>query len=286
MICIIFVMYNTNIAFDKINYWSEIKLDIVKKYASAYSKILSARKNPSFDHIYIDAFAGAGMHISITTGSFVPGSPLNALLIDPPFKEYYLIDLDSQKIDLLKEKTKKFENVTIYEGDCNDILIKQVFPRVKYTEYKRALCLLDPYGLHLNWEIIASAGSMKTIEIFLNFPVADINRNVLWGNPDKVNPQQAVRLTAFWGDESWKEAAYDTQHNLFNYPEKTDNETVAAAFRKRLNKVAGFKYVPEPIPMRNSKGAIVYYLFFASQKPVASGIVADIFKAYKDKGDI
>ena len=56
---------------DKIGYWSEVKLDIVRKYASAYSTIMA--KQPSFKrHVYVDAFAGAGQHISKTTGDFVP----------------------------------------------------------------------------------------------------------------------------------------------------------------------------------------------------------------------
>jgi len=41
--------------------------------------------------------------------------------------------------------------------------------------------------------------------------------------------------------------------------------------------------VPAPLPMRNSKGAVVYYLFFASQKPVANDIVQQIFDGYKDR---
>ena len=277
-------MDNINNVFDEINYWSEIKLDIVREYASAYSSILSARRDPSFRHIYIDAFAGAGRHISKNTGQFVLGSPLNALAITHPFKEYYLIDLNSKKIDSLKEETKDYPNVNIYKGDCNKLLTEEVFPRVKYTEYKRALCLLDPYGLHLNWEVIATAGKMRSIDIFLNFPVADMNRNVLWSNPDKVHPQQAARLTAFWGDESWKQVAYDTQHNLFKFLEKTDNKTIAEAFRSRLKKVGGFKEVPEPMPMRNTKGSVVYYLFFASQKSVARQIIEDIFNKYRNRG--
>ena len=32
--------------FDEIGYWSEIKLDIVREYAVAYSTILSAQRNP------------------------------------------------------------------------------------------------------------------------------------------------------------------------------------------------------------------------------------------------
>lgn len=90
-------------------------------------------------------------------------------------------------------------------------------------------------------------------------------------------------MDKFWGDRSWREVAYNTQGNLFGFPEKEDNRTIALAFRDRLKKVAGFGYVPEPIPMRNKKRAVIYYLFFASQKPTAEDIVADIFDTYRDR---
>jgi len=171
----------------------------------------------------------------------------------------------------------------VYEGDCNKVLLDEVFPKAKYEDYRRALCLLDPYGLHLQWSVIERAGKMRSIEIFLNFPVADMNRNVLWRNPDKVDPEQATRMTAFWGDECWKQAAYDTTGNLFGWEEKQGNEAVVEAFRQRLKKVADFTYVPEPMPMRNSKNAVVYYLFFASHKPVAAGIVTQIFDKNRNR---
>jgi len=41
--------------------------------------------------------------------------------------------------------------------------------RSKYEHYKRALCLLDPYGLHLHWDVIFAAGQSKAIEIFVRF---------------------------------------------------------------------------------------------------------------------
>ena len=43
--------------FDEIGYWSEIKLEIVRDYAAAYSTILTKKNLP---HVYVDAFAGAG----------------------------------------------------------------------------------------------------------------------------------------------------------------------------------------------------------------------------------
>lgn len=272
--------------FDEIGYWSEVKLDIVREYAATYSRILAARKSPTLSHIYIDAFAGAGLHISKSTGDFIPGSPLNALLIKPPFKEYHLIDLDSKKVDSLRRIAAPYPNVTVHEGDCNDLLLTEVFPRAKFADYRRALCLIDPYGLHLNWEVMFTAGQMESIEIFLNFPIMDMNMNVLKKDPGKVDPRQAARMTAFWGDESWRQAAYRTTENLFGMEEKANNDEVAEAFRQRLKKVAGFQYVPEPIPMRNNEGATLYYLFFASQKPVAEDIVRAIFNKYRNKGNI
>jgi three-Cys-motif partner protein len=125
---------------------------------------------------------------------------------------------------------------------------------------------------------------MKTLDIFLSFQVADMNRNVLWRDPQAVDEVQKQRMTASWGDESWRDIAYRTDTTLFGEPEKQTNEVVAAAFRQRLKNVAGFKRVPQPLPMRNSRGAIVYYLFFASQKNTAEHIVFEIFEKYQRRG--
>lgn len=270
--------------FDEIGYWSEIKLDIIKEYASAYSTILTAQRSPSLYHVYIDAFAGAGVHISKTSGEFIAGSPLNALRVTPPFREYYFIEIDAVRVAGLQELVGSRKDVHVHEGDCNQILLTRVFPSVKYNQYRRALCILDPYGLHLNWDVMRAAGQMKSVDLFVNFPVADMNRNVLWRNPERADQAQIERMNAYWGDASWRDIAYTTTGNLFGESEKETNENVAGAFRKRLQDVAGFDRVPEPLPMRNSKGAIIYYLFFASQKVVAENILLSIFKKYRDRG--
>ncbi|MBI5969843.1 MAG: three-Cys-motif partner protein TcmP [Deltaproteobacteria bacterium] len=271
---------NQALKFDEIGYWTEIKLDIIRDYAAAYSKILNGR----FHHVYIDAFSGAGKHIKKNTNEWVLGIPLNALLIKPPFKEFHFIDLDSAKADHLKKLIGERPDVKAHQGDCNRILLEKVFPLVQYKDYRRGLCLLDPYGLHLDWDVMAAAGKMKSIEIFLNFPVADMNRNVLWRNPDGVAPADIQRMNGFWGDDSWRKIAYTKDSNLYGWEEKTDNESIAKGFRERLKKIGGFAYVPEPLPMRNNTGAIVYYLFFASPNATANRIVTHIFTKYRNKG--
>jgi three-Cys-motif partner protein len=73
------------------------------------------------------------------------------------------------------------------------------------------------------------------------------------------------------------------QADLFSGPEliKQDNVAIVKAYQERLRKVVGFEFVPDPLPMRNSNNAVVYYLFFASQKPVAKKIIEDIFKKHR-----
>ncbi|MCS6954571.1 MAG: three-Cys-motif partner protein TcmP [Bryobacteraceae bacterium] len=269
--------------YDEIGAWSEIKLEIVRKYAAAYSTIMA--KQPSIKkHIYVDAFAGPGVHISRATGDFVLGSPLNALQIQPAFKEFHFIDADGNRTAQIKEFAGNRPDVFTYESDCNEILPEEIFPRAMYSNYARALCLLDPYNIDLAWEVVKAAGQMRSIEIFLNFMIMDANMNVLRHDPEKADPRQVARMNRFWGDDSWRTAAYDTSGNLFGWEEKGTNEQLVQAYRERLLQVAGFGYVPEPLPMRNSKGATVYYLFFASRKATGEKIVEDIFAKYRDRG--
>lgn len=188
--------------FDEIGYWSELKLEIIQKYATAYSKIMSAQRRdriPSLRHLYVDGFAGAGVHISKTRGEFIPGSPLNALLVEPPFAEFHLIDLDTGKASSLRELAgeRLGQDVFVYEGDCNQVLLNEVLPRVRYQDFRRAMCILDPYGLDLDWRVIEATGKLKTIDLFLNFPIMDMNRNILWRHPEKVTEAQSARLTRF-----------------------------------------------------------------------------------------
>lgn len=270
--------------FDRIGNWSEIKLEIVRKYADAYSTILSAQTKTSFFHVYIDAFAGAGQHISRATDEIVPGSPLNAINVRPPFREYHFIEIAPEKIENLKGLIGPRKDVFIHEGDCNSVLVSKIFPSVQYAQYRRGLCLLDPYGLHLDWEVLSVAGHMKSLDVFLNFPVQDMNRNVFWHNPEGIDEDDIRRMNRFWGDESWRNVVYETKRNLFGWLEKEPNEVIVEAFRQRLKSVAQFDHVPEPLPMKNSKGAIVYYLFFASKYETAAKIARQIFEKYRKQG--
>jgi three-Cys-motif partner protein len=272
----------TELVFDEISYWSNFKLEILGKYGSAYT---TAFKKQKLKKYYIDGFCGAGIHVSKTSGKEVEGSPARALKVSPPFDGYYFIDLKQQKTDHLKRLCGDRQDVHIYTGDATNYLLTDVLPTITYENYRRALCLLDPYGLHLDWRVILQAGKSRAIDMFLNFPIMDANRNALWRSPEAASHDDIERMTRFWGDDSWKQAAYaeSPQPDFFGPTEvvKQGNDVIAAAFRKRLKEVAGFQYVPDPLPMKNSNNVVVYYLFFAAQKSVADKIITSIFAKYR-----
>ncbi|MGA2219637.1 MAG: three-Cys-motif partner protein TcmP [Terracidiphilus sp.] len=277
---------SSELKFDEIGYWSEIKLAILEEYARPYNQILLSQK-PKLHPIYIDGFAGAGHHKAKGSDRVIEGSPARALAVEPPFDFLHFVDIDGARVAELKRLSTGKSNVSVYHGDCNEVLVNQVFPKIRYENFQRALCILDPYGLHLNWETIRTAGESKVIEIFLNFPVMDMNMNVLWHRSERVTELQRDRMTRFWGDNSWETVAYPTTQGLFEPMQaKATNEEIAEAFQERLKKVAGFNYVPKPMPMRNTTGAVVYYLFFAARNPTAAKIVRDIFAKYGHRGEL
>ena len=180
---------------------------------------------------------------------------------------------------MLRAAVGDHADVFLYNEDANEALLR-IIPTVKYSEFKRALCVLDPYGLDLDWKVLVAAAKQGTVEIFFNFSIMDINRNILRRDHDMINQKQYDRMMRAWGDDSWQRELFSTDDNLFGEPEKVNNWTIAEAFRRHLHDVAGFAYVPEPVAMKNSKNAVLYFWFFASQNPTGAKIAKDIFAHY------
>ena len=115
---------------EAIGLWTEIKLQIIREYASAYTTIL--KDQPwCRGYAYIDAFAGGGQFVSKNDRDrLIIGSPLNALNIQNKFSEYHFVDIDPQKIVSLKELTAdRPENNSIHfhVGDANVKVTQEIF---------------------------------------------------------------------------------------------------------------------------------------------------------------
>ncbi|TGM97307.1 three-Cys-motif partner protein TcmP [Leptospira dzoumogneensis] len=268
---------------DDIGKWSEIKLDIIQGYASLFQQILSKK----FTTIYIDAFAGYGVHKSKESGVEIEGSPLRALKVNPQFMEYHFIDKDADKVDHLEAliNPSDYDNVRFYTGDCNLVLKKQILPKITFESFKKAFCVLDPYGMTLDWDTVLACGKTRATDILINFPIMDMNRNALRANRETVTEFNEEKMNSFWGNDSWKKIAYpETQYELFgeDSPTKIKGtvDRILNEYLRRLKEEAGFQCTLKPLPMKNSKGAVVYYLIFAANHRKACDAMRYFFRKY------
>lgn len=262
---------------DEIGDWTERKIRIVSKYAKPYAQIISSRNLHGY---YIDGFSGGGVHIKKDTGERVLSTARRILQIEPKFERYVFVDFDQQKSDAMRRACNGRSDAQVICGDANEVLPKTVFPQIRFDEYKRALCFLDPYKMLLDWQVLCAAAATKAIEAFIHFPTQDVNRNALRHERAKVREEDRSRMTRMWGDDSWEAAAYSSQQGLFEkIEERAPINSVIEAFRNRLKKVAGFQYVSKALPMFNRKNGIVYHLIFVTQNATAVRIATDIMEA-------
>lgn len=260
---------------DKLGEWSERKIRIVAKYASAYSKILT---NQRLRPHYIDGFTGGGMALSRETGEAVETTAKRILAIEPPFASYHLVDFDPAKAQAMRLACAGRPQATAYCDDANQILPK-IFAKIRYEDYQRALCFLDPYKILLSWGVLEAAGANRALEAFIHFPTGDVQRNALRKDRDKALPADVERMNAMWGDETWREIGYSEVQTLFGPESQKQNvDVLLDAFASRL-KAAGFTHVSRGLPMRNSVGVTLYHLFFATHNATAIRIANDILKA-------
>lgn len=261
---------------DEIGAWSEQKIRIVSKYAQAYSTILS--NQPRLKHYYVDGFTGGGIALRKVTKEPVETTAKRILALEPPFVGYHLIDADPAKAAAMKLACAQRSGAVAHCGDANELL-PPIFGTIRYDQYKRGLCFLDPYKIMLSWNVLVAAAKTKAMEIFLHFPTGDIQRNVLRRDQSSVDADAVARMNAMWGDDSWRSAAYAEVPNLFGtHFEKQPIDSLLTAFTERLQKVAGFKFVAKPQPMRNKTNAIIYHLIFATQNPTGLRIANQILQ--------
>jgi three-Cys-motif partner protein len=126
-----------NFKFDEIGDWSELKLEIVEKYGAAYTKAFA--KQAGLKKYYIDAFSGAGVHVSKRTGGQVKGSPARALKVSPPFDHFYFIDMNPEKTAHLATLCQGRRDVDIVTDNATSYLTKTLLPTIEYKK-STALC--------------------------------------------------------------------------------------------------------------------------------------------------
>lgn len=157
--------------------WTGDKLERLRKYLAAYTTIFDKNERArKLKTIYVDAFAGTEYRARKTqpnyqsplfpelaepeAAAFLDGSARIALGVEPPFKQYLLIERDPARAQALQQLKHDFpdKQIEIVKEDANNYLTQ--WCAKQDWRYSRAVVFLDPYGMQVSWDLIeALAGT-------------------------------------------------------------------------------------------------------------------------------
>lgn len=273
---------------DLVGKWSEEKLELLRKYLSGYVSVLRNQASKGIKNFeYIDGFAGTGKPKSKDKERYIQGSPRVALGLSTPFMKYHFIEISDWRRERLQALKREFSDrdIQIYSGDCNDVLRSQIIRTLPYSSYKRAIAFLDPFGLALEWETLVAIASARTIEVFINIPIMDINRNIRRKDKDHVSEESRERMTLFWGP-GWDTDFFEEVPDLFGQAQirlrPQSARQVGNLYRRRLLEL--FRFCTVPVVLRKSMNAPLYGLIFAGHNKTGMRIAEDIFHQFEKMG--
>lgn len=191
--------------------WTEDKLERVRKYLPAYTKIMN--KRPYFSYYYIDAFAGTGYReikqkeddslplfpeFDLPAQKFFDGSARIALEVEPRFNKYIFIEKDEEKareLERLKEEfTEQANDILIINQDANQYLAQLCSGN---WSKRRAVLFLDPFAMNVGWETITAIARTKAIDLWYLFPLMAVNRllkNVCFAAANEKGAKTAIKI--------------------------------------------------------------------------------------------
>lgn len=264
--------------------WTQRKLEVLKKYLHAYTKIFKNNPRARFYSIsYVDAFAGTGTLQRPELGGFgelLPelwkneeefrkGSVRRALEVEPAFDKFVFIEKSAKKCRELEIIAADFPSrgVKVVNEDANSALLN--WCASLDTNRQRAVVFLDPFGASVDWKAIVALGRTHAVDLWVLFPYSAINRMLVRNR--KPPRAWAQRLTSVFGTKEWEAEFYsttefrsllDSTQTVESIHKSADHRIITDFYIKGLKQE--FVAVSDPFPMHNSNGSLMFILFFAA----------------------
>lgn len=269
--------------------WTETKIRVFKKYLFAYMQIM---KGKPWKLIYFDGFAGSGeIQTTEETEKVIEGTAKHVLNFHEPreFDLYYFVEKDLDNAQYLQrivntQFPEKLNKTVIRGGeDCNEKLADMAnFLKKPEGKNYKAIAFIDPYGMQVKWDSLRALKGLS-VDLWILVPTG-IGINRLLKNKEKSNKVWFETLANFFGldPKAIEQNFYyeDPQMDLFGEQryKKVENavEVAADLYKEQLQTI--FKYVSDPLPLKNRNNAILFHFISASNVPVAVKIANDIIK--------
>jgi three-Cys-motif partner protein len=260
--------------------WTSAKLAVLAAYLDAYSTALSRQP---FQRWYIDAFAGSGSRLPAGEAGdtedgedlfgarepreLLDGSARVALKSLPAFDHFVFIERSPSRCAELRALPAEFglppDRVDVLQEEANAALDRIL--RGDWSR-RRAVLLLDPYGMQVEWRTIQAVARTRAIDLWVLFPLMAVAR-VLARSGD-IPESWRRRVDLMLGTREWYERIYavKAEPTLFGVEQQRSRAgagVIGELFHERLR--AQFPGVARrPALLKNSTNSPLYLLHFAA----------------------
>ncbi|MGQ0745125.1 MAG: three-Cys-motif partner protein TcmP [Acidimicrobiales bacterium] len=258
-------------------YWTEAKLDVLSAYLPAFATASKFRAQGAL--VYLDLFAGNGANERRDVERDIRGSAIRALESLPHHATVVLFERDRVAAQLEAELRTRFpgRSFEVVPGDSNTTL-PRALDRLRElgVDWAPSFAFVDPYSsASLRWDTIARLAAFKSarkykVEQWLLFYGSDIPR--LLGQ----SPSNAELLSQTFGGNYWVPIANARQDGELSAEEARDHYT--NLLRWRLESALGYKFT-HSFEVKNTSGAYLYDLVFATDNVAGNQIMGDVYVA-------
>jgi three-Cys-motif partner protein len=202
------------------------KLQALRDYLPAYTTALGRR----FTLYYIDAFAGTGECDITVAGTKlrVPGSASIAIDCKPPFHKMVFIEKAASRIRALEKLSRaaKDRDIAVVRDDANAAVPAHL---AALRRSDRAVILLDPYGMTVDWTTLAKIAASKLADVWYLFPLSGLYRQAA-KDSRSIDAFKEASLTRIMGPHDWKKALYEPKPTGDLFGDNTDTHRGSPAY--------------------------------------------------------
>ena len=258
-------------------YWTRGKLDILERYLDAFT---TTTRFKSSERIYLDAFAGEPENQDRLTGESIDGSARIALGVDdPPFTvlRFFETPENAKKLDAALRADFPDRDFRVDGGDCN-VLISRTLDELRHLSWAPTFAFVDPNGMEAAWSTLEAISKFRPkpkpkAELWLLFAPPMFQR-VLKVDGGTTRDEDARAIDRMFGCREWREIYRAKLDGKIKPAEATD--AYLNFMRWRLENVLGYERT-HPLDVRNEAGRTIYYMIFATDHPVGTKIMSDLY---------
>lgn len=205
---------------------------------------------------------------------------MRAMRPENRFDIYRFNDLNSQHAhelrDFIEQARKRLlpsVDASVEQTDANTFLlhVAEELKAARSRNQTRAVAMLDPFGMQVNWESLCALGSTHSVDVWYLVPLGAIAR--LAPRHGNVPHGWHLRMVTCFGDPDWQDFFYreDMTPDLFGANRRLERQegmgVVIRFVEHRLKLAFPGGLAKRPLLLGPARRAPLFGLFFAMANP-------------------